>query len=83
MKSFIFQLLPPVPTITAVGVANPRAQGHAITITAIAKFNAKISPVISLGNHSIGTLLALPIENQTSQVNNANTRIMGTKIRDN
>ena len=30
----------PVPTITAVGVARPRAQGHATTSTDIPKSNA-------------------------------------------
>lgn len=30
----------PVPTITAVGVARPRAQGHAITRVEIPKSNA-------------------------------------------
>ena len=39
----------PVPTIIAVGVARPRAQGHAITKTEIkmVRANTTLSPAIS------------------------------------
>ena len=39
----------PVPTITAVGVARPRAQGHAISSTAIACTNALLISKQGLG----------------------------------
>jgi hypothetical protein len=35
-----YEAATPVPTITAVGVAKPRAQGHAITRVEIPKLNA-------------------------------------------
>lgn len=39
----------PVPTITAVGVANPKAHGQAMTKTEIAKLKDKVVADISLG----------------------------------
>ena len=45
----------PVPTIMAVGVASPRAQGHAITRTDIStvRENSKDSPLISQTENEI------------------------------
>ena len=59
----------PVPTINAVGVANPSAHGHAITITA-EKYNSEaVSPVPTMKNHTINT-------------NNAITITVGTNMAD-
>ena len=44
----------PVPTMTAVGVASPRAQGQATTSTAIEKRSAKRNGVWPRGSHSAG-----------------------------
>lgn len=38
----------PVPTITAVGVANPRAQGQAMMITEIANLSANLIWLVSV-----------------------------------
>ena len=40
----------PVPTIIATGVANPKAQGHAITNTEIAKLNASSNGYLNSKN---------------------------------
>ncbi|MBA7627158.1 hypothetical protein ES703_34620 [subsurface metagenome] len=36
----------PVPTITAVGIASPKAQGHAITTTEV-KTNKEVSSLVA------------------------------------
>jgi hypothetical protein len=59
----------PVPTISAVGVASQRAQGHAITITA-AKYNNDVS------------MLLFNIKYQTTNVIIANKITIGTKYFD-
>jgi len=58
----------PVPTITAVGVANPIAHGQAITRTAIILIKARVnwdtSGLISAGttkNHTRNVMTAIPI----------------------
>lgn len=51
----------PVPTINAVGVANPSAQGHAMTITA-EKYNSEaVSPAPTTKNQMRNTTSAIPI----------------------
>ncbi len=59
----------PVPTITAVGVANPSAQGHAITSTAIVLSIAVVNETC-------------PMISQPNSVSKAKTRTMGTNIPD-
>ncbi len=44
----------PVPTITAVGVARPKAQGHAITSTAMPNISANRKQSWPLGSQSSG-----------------------------
>ncbi len=51
----------PVPTIKAVGVARPSAQGQAITITA-EKYNSDaVSPAPTTKNHTANTINAIMI----------------------
>mmetsp|Transcript_12737 Transcript_12737/g.44242 ORF Transcript_12737/g.44242 Transcript_12737/m.44242 type:complete len:356 (+) Transcript_12737:314-1381(+) len=44
----------PVPTITAVGVARPRAHGHAVTSTAMAKSSENMKKLAPSGSQSLG-----------------------------
>ena len=53
----------PVPTITAVGVARPRAQGQAMTRTATPKRRAKRKQLWPLGSQSGGYQPARPATN--------------------
>ena len=76
----------PVPTISAVGVANPKAQGQEITNTAIAAIIAN-----SVGDRNGSTQGRCPAKTfntaaigsgkiiQTIKVMDANTSILGTK----
>ena len=57
----------PVPTIKAVGVANPKAQGQAITITEVKAIKAKDKE-------------AFKKKNQTTKVMMAKIITVGTKI---
>ena len=56
----------PVPTISEVGVANPKAQGQAITITAVKAIKAKDN-------------VAPKRKNQTKNVSSARLITTGTK----
>ena len=56
----------PIPTMIAVGVARPKAQGHAATRTAMVKLSAVV--------HCIATTIV-----QNRNVANARTRITGVK----
>lgn len=51
----------PVPTINAVGVANPSAQGQAITITAEKYNKDAVNPAPTKKNQIINTMSAIPI----------------------
>ena len=50
----------PVPTMTAVGVASPRAQGQAITSTAMPNSSAKRKWLWPAGSHSGGYSPCMP-----------------------
>ena len=50
----------PVPTITAVGVASPRAHGHAMTTTLIENSSANRNTVWPSGSHEVGYSPAAP-----------------------
>ena len=50
----------PDATMTAVGVASPKAQGQAITTVLILKSRAKRKALLPGGYHSTGNVLALP-----------------------
>lgn len=55
----------PVPTIIAVGVASPKAQGQAITITA-AKYNSEVSKFAHRAKYRIQKVItAIPITTGT------------------
>mmetsp|Transcript_30311 Transcript_30311/g.49415 ORF Transcript_30311/g.49415 Transcript_30311/m.49415 type:complete len:92 (-) Transcript_30311:232-507(-) len=72
----------PVPTITAVGVARPREQGHAMTRTDIANFNANINggePCIQGG----GMECVRANDNHTTSVTIDTTTTNGTNAFDN
>ncbi|KAH3677140.1 hypothetical protein WICMUC_001895 [Wickerhamomyces mucosus] len=69
----------PVPTMTAVGAANPNAQGHATTITEIAifKHTKNLSPCMKISGKSSNTL---QMTNQQRNVNKDNNKTLGTKM---
>jgi len=55
----------PKPTITAVGVARPRAQGHAATITAVVnrKETSQVTP--PMNNHARNVAIAITMTRGT------------------
>jgi hypothetical protein len=53
----------PVPTITAVGVARPKAQGQAITMTAMPKSRANRKGVWPSGSQESGNAWKTPHKN--------------------
>jgi len=74
----------PVPTMTAVGVARPRAQGQAMTKVEIPKSKAKLNRVevsSSLRPRLLSVSLNV-IVNQIIQSRIASKTITGTKIED-
>ncbi len=57
-----------LPTMIAVGVASPKAQGQAITKTAIAILNAKTNPDPERRYHEIKVNRAITITAGTNQL---------------
>mmetsp|Transcript_28548 Transcript_28548/g.51006 ORF Transcript_28548/g.51006 Transcript_28548/m.51006 type:complete len:244 (+) Transcript_28548:1434-2165(+) len=72
----------PVPTITAVGVARPRAQGQAMTTTAMPKRRAKRKWLWPCGSHASGTQPMRPALYQTKKVATARLTTIGTNTAD-
>ena len=61
----------PDPTMTAVGVARPRAQGQAMTRVEIPKSSANRKALLPAGYHSVGIACLLPVCNAALYLNNA------------
>mmetsp|Transcript_10714 Transcript_10714/g.44942 ORF Transcript_10714/g.44942 Transcript_10714/m.44942 type:complete len:360 (+) Transcript_10714:382-1461(+) len=72
----------PVPTITAVGVARPSAQGHAVTSTETPNINAKIIFVSPSGRNESGKYPASPAAYHANHVAAAAATTKGTKTLD-
>ena len=63
----------PVPTINAVGVARPSAQGQAMISTATAAVNAAATgPPVPIQNPSVATDNAITIGTKTPEIRSAN-----------
>ena len=69
----------PVPTMTAVGVARPKAQGHAITRVDTPKLNANTNLVYPPRYNCSFPKSEYVIENQNIQEMTASSTIVGTK----
>ncbi len=68
----------PVPTMTAVGVARPRAQGQAMTSTAMPNSSANRKGVWPSGSQAAGKAPVAPAANQATQVSSAAAMTSGT-----
>ena len=66
LKRMPFMAPRPVPTITAIGVARPRASGHAMTKTVMVKVSAKSSGCPSTQNHIANVASPTTIAARTS-----------------
>jgi hypothetical protein len=66
--------------MTAVGVARPRAQGQAMTSTAMLKSSAKRKGVWPAGSQAAGYQPARPAAYQPSQVQKAMVTTTGTNM---
>jgi len=69
----------PVPTITAVGVARPRAQGQAMTMTDIPNWSASSKLSREDGIQDFGYQWNFPAKNQASQVENESIMTCGKR----
>ena len=69
----------PVPTITAVGVARPRAQGQAMTMTDIPNWSASSKLSMEDGIQDSGYPWNFPAKNQANQVENESIMTCGEK----
>mmetsp|Transcript_21180 Transcript_21180/g.58782 ORF Transcript_21180/g.58782 Transcript_21180/m.58782 type:complete len:202 (+) Transcript_21180:1999-2604(+) len=72
----------PVATMTAVGVAKPKAHGHAMTSTAMPNKRAKRKQPWPSGTQLSGMLPDIPAENQAMKVMSAKETTTGTKTED-
>mmetsp|Transcript_10135 Transcript_10135/g.23746 ORF Transcript_10135/g.23746 Transcript_10135/m.23746 type:complete len:315 (+) Transcript_10135:2897-3841(+) len=72
----------PVPTMTAVGVARPRLQGHAMTRTAMAKTRENTPSSSVLPMYTGSTRPVLAAANQAAHTINAIRMTVGTKTRE-
>eukprot|EP00955_Chlamydomonas_euryale_P090993 364588-Chlamydomonas_euryale.AAC.13 len=72
----------PVPTMTAVGVARPSAQGHAMTTTEMPNSSAKRNGVWPSGSHEAGYACAHPQDAHTIHVASAMQMTTGTNTAD-
>ena len=82
LMSIPFEAPTPVPTITAVGVARPRAHGHAVTSTETPNMIAKIIFVSPSGSHEDGKYPLSPATYHASHVMVATATTKGTNTLD-